>query len=402
MKKGIVFLMASALLITVSCKKRGCTDPLANNYSSEAEKDNGSCDFSAIKIVNDITTNTTWTANKSYLIENTISVSNNATLTIEPGTIIRFGEGAEIDVSYSGDFGTIKAIGTNEKPIIFTSNATVKGKGDWDGIWLYEGANACEFTHCVFDYSGGYSNSGALTIRSATGVSVNNCIFKNSKYYGVEVDNYGSLNTFTNNDFINNDANDIKLIAHHVSSLGTGNTYTGNIEVQGGYIKKAGEERWLNQNTAFIIDGEISVGSETGTKWIIDPGCVLKFGSSDEVSIGYSEVGLIEAIGTVDLPITFTSRSNFPSKGDWDGIWFYSNSANGSVFDHCIVSYGGGYSASGNIVFKYEQGSDVTIKNSYISHSEGYGLDMYSAGDTAYPTLIGNTFSDNELGDKSW
>ncbi|MBD3636994.1 MAG: hypothetical protein HUJ25_06575 [Crocinitomicaceae bacterium] len=33
------------ILVITSCKQKGCTDPLAENYSSEAEKDDGSCTF---------------------------------------------------------------------------------------------------------------------------------------------------------------------------------------------------------------------------------------------------------------------------------------------------------------------------------------------------------------------
>ena len=32
---------------TISCKKRGCTDPCAINYNAEAVKDNGSCEYSS-------------------------------------------------------------------------------------------------------------------------------------------------------------------------------------------------------------------------------------------------------------------------------------------------------------------------------------------------------------------
>ena len=37
---GLILLSSTVLF---SCKKEGCTDPLANNYSEEAKKDDGSC-----------------------------------------------------------------------------------------------------------------------------------------------------------------------------------------------------------------------------------------------------------------------------------------------------------------------------------------------------------------------
>ena len=36
-------LIATTLLATGACKKKGCTDPTATNYSSEAKKNDGSC-----------------------------------------------------------------------------------------------------------------------------------------------------------------------------------------------------------------------------------------------------------------------------------------------------------------------------------------------------------------------
>ena len=44
--------------------------------------------FAQIQVTGDITTNTTWTANNRYELKNIIFVTNNATLTIEPGTVI--------------------------------------------------------------------------------------------------------------------------------------------------------------------------------------------------------------------------------------------------------------------------------------------------------------------------
>lgn len=43
--KKLLFLAAISLIGLASCKKRGCTDPEAINYSSEAEKLNKSCNY---------------------------------------------------------------------------------------------------------------------------------------------------------------------------------------------------------------------------------------------------------------------------------------------------------------------------------------------------------------------
>ena len=41
-----------------------------------------------VPVTANVTANTTWTANNTYLLDKPIFVTNNATLTIEPGTVI--------------------------------------------------------------------------------------------------------------------------------------------------------------------------------------------------------------------------------------------------------------------------------------------------------------------------
>jgi len=54
MKKSSFILLAVTLSVatvfTTSCKEKGCTDPEAQNYSEEAEKDDGSCSFGGVMV----------------------------------------------------------------------------------------------------------------------------------------------------------------------------------------------------------------------------------------------------------------------------------------------------------------------------------------------------------------
>lgn len=42
-----IFVAAALLMTSVACKKKGCTDPTAENYSSSAKKDDGSCYYAS-------------------------------------------------------------------------------------------------------------------------------------------------------------------------------------------------------------------------------------------------------------------------------------------------------------------------------------------------------------------
>lgn len=80
------------------------------------------------------------------LVSGTVKVAAGATLTIAPGTTIRFVDEAMLEV-----MGKIVAIGTPDSPITFTS-AGRKEPSAWKEVSL-ESANGSEFAHCVFEYA---------------------------------------------------------------------------------------------------------------------------------------------------------------------------------------------------------------------------------------------------------
>lgn len=84
-----------------------------------------------------ITTNTTWKATDQYLLTGFVYVEAGATLTIEPGTIIK-GDKASKGALFIKPGAKIVAVGTAEKPIVFTSNQPIgqRKAGDWGGLVL--------------------------------------------------------------------------------------------------------------------------------------------------------------------------------------------------------------------------------------------------------------------------
>jgi len=83
-----------------------------------------------------ITSNTTLSGTKKYLIRGLVFVKNGAELTIRPGCILR-GDNATPNSSLIITKGSkIFALGTSSKPIVFTSNQPIgaRSAGDWAGL----------------------------------------------------------------------------------------------------------------------------------------------------------------------------------------------------------------------------------------------------------------------------
>jgi hypothetical protein len=144
-------------LLTACSKKEGCTDLTAVNYSADAEKDDGSCEY-AIEPVTPTTSNivtvsagvsgtgtTTWTNDKIYLLDGFVFVNSGQTLTIEPGTVIKGkpGTGTNASALIVARGATINACGTASQPIIFTFEADpldgsvpATTTGQWGGLMI--------------------------------------------------------------------------------------------------------------------------------------------------------------------------------------------------------------------------------------------------------------------------
>lgn len=88
-------------------------------------------------LTENITADATWTKDKKYLLKGNIFVTNNAKLTIQPGTVI-YGDKESKGALVIERGSQILAGGTAAEPIVFTSSAPAgfRNYGDWGGVVL--------------------------------------------------------------------------------------------------------------------------------------------------------------------------------------------------------------------------------------------------------------------------
>ncbi len=345
----------------------------------------------------------TWLAQSvPYVIDGSVYIQSTAgaQLTIQAGATIAFTQGSDMEVGYgSGTYGKIIATGTTSAPIAFTSSAPSPTAGDWDAIFLEDGASGSTFDYCTFEYGGGYNSyTGIIDITNAN-VSFNHCSFQHSTTFGITLNDASYFDTFDNNTFSDCVTYPISIYGNYAHTIGANNTFNTTLgpRVNGDELNQTGSVTWHKLNMPYYIDGDLYIQSTNGTTLNIEPGTQIKFTQGSQIEVGYasSSYGKIIAQGTASEPIVFTSGAPSPGNGDWDGIFFEDGTMSGTILDYCEVSYAGGYNAySGNVTFN-NSGSNVTISYSTIAHSSHYGL--FIDGNST-PTISNITYLDNTSG----
>ncbi|MFV0591753.1 MAG: hypothetical protein ACK5M7_10230 [Draconibacterium sp.] len=128
--------------------------------------------------------NTTWTADKPYLVYGYAYVDSLSTLTIQPGTRIHFHKGAGLYVK-----GTVVADGTFDQPIQFMSDRledSYKNVPDqWNGILLFSGSHDNIFDFATIKNANIGLQVGTIEHEGFASVSISNSTIENMAYAGL-------------------------------------------------------------------------------------------------------------------------------------------------------------------------------------------------------------------------
>ena len=156
----------------------------------------------------DIDDDTNWSlANSPYIVVENVRILSSATLTIEPGVVVKFDPGKRLRVA-----GLITALGTPSNPITFTSNQPDPKPGDWGNIVIVGSSRSSEegerdpnltdnkLWYCVVEYAGG-TNDGAVRVDSA-GAWIDHSTFRYNRQGGIQVVDSGDNTVIVSNNHV--------------------------------------------------------------------------------------------------------------------------------------------------------------------------------------------------------
>jgi hypothetical protein len=353
------------------------SDPVNAELGSQDSAELTITDAPAVSCIDlsptEITSNTTLTQ-PCYNVNDNINVSSTATLTIAPGVKLVFAQGRSLDVDSDG---VLKAIGTEQNPIIFTG--ALPSAGYWNGIRI-DSVVTSELEHTVVEYAGadGFID-GSVGNAFGGRFSVKHSLIRHSSSYGVAVNDSsnGRLVAFENNTITLNELAPVYVPADQVGVLKANNNFAGNITDVGGnrdYIQLdsssdsdvVSEQTWSVTDVPYRLSGHDIEGRLT-----LSPGVTLEFSSDGRFDVRND--GVLIADGSEETPITFTGIEKNP--GFWTGVQIFNSTAN--LLNHVIIEYGGGSGGNtdGNIGVFFSDGQ-LTIRNTLLRHSASYGFDF--------------------------
>jgi hypothetical protein len=246
-----------------------------------------------------ITTDTTL-SEPCYNVTSEVTVSNTATLTIDPGVRLVFATGTRLTVDNDG---LLLAVGTQAEPITFT--AAIAASGYWDGIYI----DSSMLEYAVVEYGGGTTSSTTanVTLGTSGSLSMNNSVVRHSNKYGVAFSTtHGTeISSFSGNTVTLNEDAPLYMPTDLVGDLDADNDLTGNITSTGGdrdYIQLAltvnvddisHDQTWHDYGIDYYMpDATTTVGAVL----TIAPGARLVFPAGARLEI--IDTGTLNAVGT--------------------------------------------------------------------------------------------------------
>ncbi len=348
-----------------------------------------------------------------YEVNEDIYVGSGGKLVVQPGVELRFAAGTGLEIESEG---ALSAVGSADKPILFTGKK--KERGSWREVVLTNSASAANaLSYVTIEYAGGeeHQDDGARPFRAAllldssgyeVRASISHTTIQESAGYGFFLDHTAVVPDFSGNLVTKNAAGAGFVYAASVHNLKSASSFSGNdkdlVLVDTAYDFGDQDRTWPALDVPYHLRGVFILYKHltltAGSELLFTQGSVLK--------IVNSEAGLT-ALGTADKPILFSGTEKVA--GHWGGLYFENTDDADpnnprSQLDYVTIEYGGAYNfndhnANGvrtNLALA-SSGWSVCVKldHATVRHSSGWGVWKSCEG---VLTGSNNSLTDNASG----
>ena len=306
-----------------------------------------------------------------YAITGSVTVAAGATLTIEPGTIVKLWD-TQLSVAgvltANSTAGRITFTSLQDDTIGGDTNgdgvATFPAKGDWRGIYLSPESGGSILANCNLTYAGSQNNLGWInSVYRTTAIYVNGsspqitgCSISDSAGHGIEL--YSGSATVTNTTFNNMAEGWYPLVLDHINTFPTlsGNSTSGTgmnmVYLPSGTLVLP--EGVTNITRHWNLPGAnfpyhlFDVTIAEGVTLTVDAGTTVTAAGNARIWAN----GNLAVAGTGAQPVLFTADTLTP--GHWRGIYL-SPTAGSSSLNYLTIAYAGSTNSLGWIHNVYRQ-----------------------------------------------
>ncbi|HEU4636483.1 MAG TPA: hypothetical protein VFS41_09915 [Edaphobacter sp.] len=322
-----------------------------------------------------------------YTVATSADVS--APVTVNPGTTVIFGENAALNLE---DGGSLKAIGTPEKPIVFRGKE--HAPGFWDGISFGTNSPGNRLSYVTVEDAGpkGSSDDAAVQVTVGARLAIDHTTIRNAAGIGLNVMQRGTLSHFEANHFENDDI-PVSIKAGDAAALDTASTFTGNrhnyVLIHFSDVEIEDDSTWHALAIPYYLAGTPEIKAHL----TIEPGARLQF--KEGYGITVSENGSLTAEGAPGKPITFTGAEQSP--GFWDGIYFDSNSTR-NILRNVAVTYAGEKGGLANAAVTLAPRASATVQSSELAFSATAAIRVMQNATLNADAESSNQMHDNKAG----
>jgi PKD repeat protein len=333
-----------------------------------------------------------------YIVTTDVRVS--ATVTVRPGVIIEFEQDKGMQIMFDG---ALVAEGTTAEPITFTG--TQKQSGYWKGLLFASNNSANSLKHVTVEYgaSSAFAESPRANISipgdaiSGGVVNISNSIIRNSGGYGIYAGGMSFIPAFTEMNVTGNAGSAIYCSPRNISQIDPNTIFSGNgfngVET-GGLLQEGSLVSWYPLTSgAYKVSSDLTIASALE----IEPGTAFKI--AKDVMITIAEGARLTANGTAAERILFEGTSSI-SENAWRGIVVHSHLENS--IDYADIRNAGHSDlpriVSGRASIGVSPGARLTITNSSVDKSGGWGITLESGSLYNENIHTSNTFIATALG----